>query len=150
VNSLNAIHKAILEDPANRAATDHGILPLYSASEQSKIAIIGQAPRKNARNSGIPWHDASGVKLREWLGISEHQFYDTKLVAILPMDFYYSGKGPQGDLPPRDGFASTWHPKILANLNEIQLTIDFGPSGRNAEGPLKRTRSRSQGTLFDC
>ena len=132
MKSLNAIHKAILEDPANRAVTDGGVFPLYSASEQSKIAIIGQAPGKKAQDSGIPWHDASGVKLREWLGIGEDQFYDAKLVAILPMDFYYPGKGPHGDLPPRDGFASTWHPKILANLNEIQLTILIGRYAQKA------------------
>ncbi len=63
---------------------------------------------------------------REWLGISEDQFYDSRLIAILPMDFYFPGKGPHGDLPPRPGFASTWHPKIFANLNAIQLTVLIG------------------------
>ncbi len=130
--SLEAIHTAILEDPENRAATDLGIPPLYSASVQSRIAIIGQAPGRKAQHSRIPWHDASGVTLREWLGISEDQFYDTKIVAILPMDFYYPGRGPHGDLPPRHGFASTWHPMILANLNEIQLTILIGRYAQKA------------------
>jgi len=132
MKSLEAIHKAIMEDPANRAATDQGIGPLYSASEQSRIAIIGQAPGRKAQDSAIPWCDASGVTLRDWLGVSEDQFYDTKLVAILPMDFYYPGKGPHGDLPPRDGFASTWHPMILADLNELQLTVLIGRYAQKA------------------
>ena len=126
MTSLKAIHQAILEDPANRAATDDGVLPLYSVSEQSKLAIIGQAPGKSAQDSGIPWHDASGVRLRQWLGVTDEQFYDTRLVAILPMDFYFPGRGTHGDLPPRNGFASTWHPRILANLNEIRLTLLIG------------------------
>jgi uracil-DNA glycosylase len=126
MSGLKAIHQAILDDPANRRATAAGILPLYSASRRSRIAIIGQAPGKKAQESGIPWHDPSGVKLRQWLGLIDEQFYDAKLVALLPMDFYFPGKGPHGDLPPRADFASTWHPKILANLPALQVTILIG------------------------
>ncbi len=132
MKSLGAVHTAIMEDPANRAATDRGIRPLYSASEQSRIAIIGQAPGRKAQDSGIPWHDASGATLRGWLGLGEDQFYDATLVAILPMDFYYPGKGPHGDLPPRVGFASTWHPMILANLNQLQVTVLIGRYAQKA------------------
>ena len=132
MKSLEAIHRAILEDPANRAATELGILPLYAASEHSKIVIVGQAPGKKAQDSGIPWHDTSGVTLRRWLGISEEQFYDSRLIALLPMDFYFPGKGRHGDLPPRDGFGSTWHPKILAHLREVRLTILIGRYAQNA------------------
>jgi uracil-DNA glycosylase len=71
------------------------------------------------------------VKLRDWLGVSDEKFYDVNLFAILPMDFYFPGKGPHGDLPPRRGFASTWHPKILANLRNIQLTILIGRYAQN-------------------
>jgi uracil-DNA glycosylase len=126
VSDLEAIHQAILDDPANSEATAAGILPLYTASEESRIAIIGQAPGKKAQDSGIPWNDQSGVNLRQWLGVSDEQFYDPTLVALLPMDFYYPGKGAHGDLPPRTGFASTWHPKILAQLPGLQLTILIG------------------------
>jgi uracil-DNA glycosylase len=126
MSGLKAIHQAILDDPANRQATAAGILPLYSASRQSRIAIIGQAPGKKAQDSGIPWHDPSGVKLRQWLGLTDEQFYDAQLVALLPMDFYFPGKGPHGDLPPRADFASTWHPRILANLPALQVTILIG------------------------
>jgi uracil-DNA glycosylase len=126
MSGLEAIHQAIVDDPANREATVAGVLPLYTASEQSRIVIIGQAPGKKAQDSGIPWHDVSGTKLRQWLGVDDQQFYDAKLFALLPMDFYYPGKGPHGDLPPRDGFASTWHPKILAQLPAVRLTILIG------------------------
>jgi uracil-DNA glycosylase len=126
MSGLESIHRAILDDPANRAATAAGILPLYSASEQSRIVVVGQAPGQKAQDSGIPWHDPSGATLRRWLGVSDDQFYDPKLFALLPMDFYYPGKGPHGDLPPRDGFASAWHPKILEHLQSIELTILIG------------------------
>jgi uracil-DNA glycosylase len=126
VSDLEAIRQAIVDDPANRDATAAGVLPLYSASKQSRIAIIGQAPGKKAQDSGIPWNDQSGVNLRQWLGVSDEQFYDAKLIALLPMDFYYPGEGSHGDLPPRTGFASTWHPKIFAQLPAIELTILIG------------------------
>jgi uracil-DNA glycosylase len=126
VNDLEAIHQAILDDPANGDATAAGILPLYTASAKSRIAVIGQAPGKKAQDSGIPWNDQSGVNLRQWLGVSDEQFYDPELIALLPMDFYYPGKGAHGDLPPRTGFASTWHPRILAHLPDLQLTILIG------------------------
>ena len=126
MSGLEAIHQAILDDPANGEATEAGILPLYTASEESRIAIIGQAPGKKAQDSGIPWHDQSGMTLRQWLGVDDDQFYDARLFALLPMDFYYPGKGAHGDLPPRDGFASTWHPRILAQLPDIELTVLIG------------------------
>ncbi len=72
------------------------------------------------------------MKLRNWLGVSDGQFYDSNLIAILPMDFYFPGKGPRGDLPPREGFASTWHPRILANLHGVRLTILIGKYAQKA------------------
>jgi uracil-DNA glycosylase len=140
MSGLKAIHQAILDDPANREATVAGILPLYSASEHSRIAIIGQAPGKKAQDSGIPWHDQSGANLRDWLGVDDDQFYDSELFALLPMDFYFPGKGPRGDLPPRAGFASTWHPQILANLPAIRLTVLIG---RYAQAAYLRTTQKA-------
>jgi uracil-DNA glycosylase len=78
-----------------------GFEPLYSVSEKARIVIIGQAPGRVAQESTIPWDDKSGVKLRQWLGITNEQFYDKDLVSLLPMDFYYPGKGKTGDLLPR-------------------------------------------------
>lgn len=72
------------------------------------------------------WDDPSGVTLRTWLGVTDEQFYDPGLFALLPMDFYYPGPGASGDLPPRKDFAPRWHPRILAELTELRLTILIG------------------------
>lgn len=103
-----------------------GWQPLYAVSASAKIAVIGQAPGHRAQRSGVPWDDASGEKLIDWLGVAEEQFRDPELFAILPMDFYYPGKGTGGDLPPRKGFAERWHPPLLALMPEIRLTLLIG------------------------
>ena len=88
--------------------------------------IVGQAPGLATQEAGRPWDDRSGDRLREWLGMDRSTFYDSDLLAILPMDFYYPGKGKSGDLPPRKGFAAKWHPQILAQLPEVRLTLLVG------------------------
>jgi len=75
--------------------------PVIRASTQSKILIIGQAPGQKVQNSGIPWDDLSGKELRRWLNVSNEQFYDTNLMAIMPMGMCFPGTGKSGDLPPR-------------------------------------------------
>lgn len=75
--------------------------PVLRASATARILIIGQAPGMRVQESGIPWNDASGDKLREWLELDRDTFYDESRVAIVPMGFCYPGKGPGGDLPPR-------------------------------------------------
>lgn len=72
------------------------------------------------------WDDPSGDRLRTWLGVSRDVFYNSGMIAILPMDFYYPGKGKFGDLPPRKGFAQSWHPQLLKLMLDIQLTILVG------------------------
>lgn len=100
--------------------------PVVTASAKSKIAIIGQAPGIKVHKSGIPWDDQSGDTLRNWLGVSKTDFYDTQNFAIIPMGFCYPGKGKNGDLPPRKECAPLWHDKLLAELKEIQLTLLIG------------------------
>lgn len=126
MNSLQRIYRSIGEDPDNAWATALGYKPLYTASPHSRIIVVGQAPGRKAQESGIPWNDASGVRLRSWLGVSDEQFYDPDLISLLPMDFYYPGKGKSGDLPPRKGFAARWHPQIVANMKDLRLTILVG------------------------
>ncbi|MBN9113538.1 MAG: uracil-DNA glycosylase family protein [Pseudonocardia sp.] len=123
---LEWIREEIIADPANRAATAAGLLPLYTAHPSARIVLIGQAPGTRAQRSGIPWDDPSGVTLRSWLGVTDDQFYDPTLFAILPMDFYYPGKAAHGDLPPRPEFAPRWHPRLLAELPHIELTVLIG------------------------
>ncbi len=96
------------------------------AHPNSRIAIIGQAPGMKVHQSGIPWHDASGKALRNWLGVTEDQFYDASLFAIVPMGFCYPGKGKSGDLPPRPECAPQWHPELLEQMPNIALTLYIG------------------------
>lgn len=126
MNRLQQIYDEIFDDPSNAELKQKGYFPVYTASERAKIMIVGQAPGRKAQDSGRPWHDLSGVKLRAWLGITDEQFYDPDLFALVPMDFYYPGKGAHGDLPPRKGFSARWHPKLLAEMKDIQLIVLVG------------------------
>jgi len=126
MSKLDELRAAIAADVDNEAATRAGYRPLFVAAEPARILLVGQAPGRAAQESGIPWNDASGRVLWDWLGVAESEFRDPNLFAILPMDFYYPGKGPSGDLPPRPGFAARWHPLILKELPHIQLTVLIG------------------------
>lgn len=103
-----------------------GYLPVYTAGPKARIAIVGQAPGNKAQTTGRPWNDASGILLRKWLNVTDEQFYDPDLIALIPMDFYYPGKGVHGDLPPRKGFAEKWHPVLLEQMPDIELIILIG------------------------
>ena len=100
--------------------------PIFSFSNESKIVIIGQAPGIKVQESGVPWDDASGERLRDWLGVSKDEFYDTKNFAIVPMGFCYPGKGKSGDLPPRPECAPLWMDPILEKLDTHQAKILIG------------------------
>lgn len=88
--------------------------------------MIGQAPGRVAQEKQLAWHDASGAKLVKWLGVAVEQFFDPDMFALLPMDFYYPGKGASGDLPPRRGFAEKWHAKALDAMPHIKLYVLVG------------------------
>ena len=121
--SLIQIKNAIMRDAQNQSFTERGIEPLFAAPTGARINIVGQAPGVKAEQTRLYWNDQSGDRLREWLGIDRETFYHSGLFAVIPMDFYYPGKGKSGDLPPRKGFAEKWHPQILADLPNIELTI---------------------------
>ena len=126
MQTQDQITQAIMADPANRSFTDSGIAPLFAAPVTARINIVGQAPGLKAQNSRLYWNDQSGDRLRHWLGVDRDLFYHSGLFAVIPMDFYYPGKGKSGDLPPRKGFAAKWHPQILAQLPQLELTILIG------------------------
>ncbi|MGV3080330.1 uracil-DNA glycosylase family protein [Streptococcus sp. 32226D021BW] len=123
---LADIRQAIIEDVANRDFTNKGIAPLFQAPSTAKILIIGQAPGLKTQEKGRLFDDASGENLRKWLGVDREFFYESGYFAILPMDFYYPGKGRSGDLPPRKDFALKWHPLILDQLPKLELTLLVG------------------------
>lgn len=100
--------------------------PVIQLHQQSRIVIAGQAPSKKVHETGMPFNDASGVRLREWLGVTSESFYDAKQFAILPMAFCYPGTGKSGDLAPRPECAEKWRAELLGSLKNIQLTLVIG------------------------
>jgi len=126
LKNLDEITSSIIADPQNKEFTERGIFPLFSAPKTARINIVGQAPGLKAEQTRLYWNDKSGDRLRNWLGVDYDYFYNSGMFAVLPMDFYYPGKGKSGDLPPRSGFAEKWHPQILENLPNIQLTLLIG------------------------
>ena len=103
-----------------------GPRPVLNFHPESKILLVGQAPGTKVHESGIPWDDASGKRLREWMDISEEEFYDVHNFAIVPMGYCYPGKGKSGDLPPRKECADLWLDKILDSLKKLELVIVIG------------------------
>ncbi len=103
-----------------------GPQPLLQCAATAKILIAGQAPGRRTHQAGIPFDDASGQRLRDWLGIDSPTFYDASRIAILPMGFCYPGTGKSGDLPPRPECAPAWRERLLALLPDVELTILIG------------------------
>lgn len=100
--------------------------PVLQAGAKARILIAGQAPGRKVAASGVPFDDASGDRLRAWMGIDKAAFYDPDFIAILPMGFCYPGAGTSGDLPPRPECAATWRVRLLEQLPSIRLTLVIG------------------------
>ena len=100
-----------------------GCRPIVEAAPGARLLIIGQAPGRAVHESGIPWDDPSGRRLRSWLGLEPEVFYDPTRVAIVPMGFCYPGTGKSGDLAPRPECAPLWHEPILEALPSVELTL---------------------------
>lgn len=103
-----------------------GPRPVVQAAPEARIVIIGQAPGRRVHESGVPWDDPSGVRLRDWLGLSSDEFYDPTVVALVPMGFCYPGTGKSGDNPPRPECAPLWHDRVLDHLATDRLEIIIG------------------------
>ena len=104
-----------------------GPRPVVQFSSSSRLLIIGQAPGARVHELGVPWDDASGDRLRDWLGIGAEIFYDPGRVALMPMGFCYPGLAASGgDLPPRRECAPLWHERIRGALTNIRLTLLVG------------------------
>lgn len=103
-----------------------GPRPIVQLSGQAKVLIAGQAPGRITHAKGRPFDDVSGVRLREWLGVDENEFYDPEKFAIVPMGFCYPGTGTSGDLPPRPECAVTWRERVIQSLQQVELTLVIG------------------------
>ncbi len=103
-----------------------GVRPVLQVHPAARILVVGQAPGIRVHNSGVPFDDASGDRLREWMGITREVFYEPTQMAIVPMGFCYPGTGKSGDLPPRPECAPHWRQQVLAHLPRIALTLVIG------------------------
>lgn len=137
--SISKIVEELKADERNAEYTRRGIPPIFQLNKDAKILIIGQAPGRKVEESKIPFDDKSGEKLISWMGIDRKTFYSDK-IAILPMDFYYPGKGKTGDLPPRKFIAEEYHNEILDELTDIEMTLLIGKYSMDyyLKGKMKR------------
>lgn len=126
MDSLEQLVADIMADEQNASYTEQGIKPLFTVPKTARINIVGQAPGIRAQESGLYWNDPSGDNLRKWLGVDRETFYNSGLFAVVPMDYYFPGKGKSGDLAPRKGFADKWHKRTLALAPNIELHILVG------------------------
>ena len=104
----------------------HGVRPVLQIHPQARVLIVSQAPGRKAHESGIPFDDASGDRLREWMGVTREIFYDPRQIAILPMGLCFPGTGKSGDLPPRPECAPAWHDQLIGHLRHIEVTLVIG------------------------
>ncbi len=103
-----------------------GCRPVLRAAPTARLMVVGQAPGIRVHETGIPWNDASGRRLREWMAVDEATFYDASRIAIVPAGLCYPGRGRSGDLPPMAECAPTWHPRLRAALPRVRLTLLVG------------------------
>ena len=114
----------------------HGARPVLQVGSQARILVAGQAPGRKVHESGVPFDDASGDRLRDWLGVSKEEFYNRKLFAVLPMGFCYPGTGKSGDLPPRPECAPAWRAQVLSRLKKLKLTLVVGQYAQAYHVPM--------------
>jgi uracil-DNA glycosylase len=125
-----ALQKIVAEARACRLCEAHlplGPRPVLRAAAGARLMIVGQAPGTLVHESGIPWNDRSGDRLRDWLQLPRELFYDESRIAIVPMGFCYPGVDAKGgDRPPRPECAPLWHPPLRAALPKVELTLLVG------------------------
>ena len=141
---MKTLNSLLDEVRACRACADVlplGPRPVVQISATARILIASQAPGTKVHESGIPFSDASGDRLREWMGASADQFYDESKIAILPMGLCYPGRGPSGgDAPPRPECAPLWRGRLLAHMPDLRLTLLIGTHAQTEVlGPGKMT-----------
>lgn len=128
-NDIEPLDTLLAEIGACRACSDIlplGPRPVLQLSPTARILVASQAPGTKVHHSGVPFSDPSGERLREWMGVSDEQFYDASRIAIVPMGLCYPGRTESGDAPPRPECAPLWRSRIMAQLRELRLTMLVG------------------------
>lgn len=127
---MNTLDSLLAEVRACRVCADVlplGPRPVVQVSASARVLIASQAPGTKAHNSGVPFSDASGDRLRKWMGVSTDEFYDERRIAIIPMGMCYPGRLPSGgDAPPRPECAPLWRERLLAQMPHLRLTLLVG------------------------
>lgn len=123
---LEALLAEVRACRACEAVLPLGPRPVVQAAAAARILVVGQAPGRKVHATGIPWDDASGERLRGWMGVEPGTFYDPARIAIIPMGFCYPGRGQGGDLPPRPECAELWLDQLLERLPHVELTLLIG------------------------
>lgn len=126
MTSLNQLLRDVRACTICADSLEHGVRPVVQIHPEARILIAGQAPGRRVHESGVPFDDPSGDRLREWMGVDRETFYDPSRVAILPMGFCYPGTGKSGDLPPRPECAPEWRQPLLDAMGELRLTLVIG------------------------
>ncbi|ATW03683.1 uracil-DNA glycosylase family protein [Sphingorhabdus sp. YGSMI21] len=121
-----------------------GPKPLVQADSSARILLVGQAPGSKTHEKGRPFDDVSGKRLRDWLGVTEAQFYDPRLFAIVPMGFCFPGTGKGGDMPPRAECAPAWRKPLLEALPNIKLTLVLGQYAMNWHLGERKSRTLTE------
>ena len=103
-----------------------GPRPVFQLHPDARLLVAGQAPGRKVHESGKPFDDASGARLRDWMGVTSDVFYNPEQVAILPMGLCYPGTGKSGDLPPRKECAPAWREQLLGHLPHLAVTLVIG------------------------
>ena len=134
--------------PRHGPALPHEPRPVLQASQGARICVASQAPGNKAHQKGLPFYDPSGVRLREWLGVSEAEFYDPECFAIIPMGFCFPGYDAKGgDLPPRRECAETWHEHLFSALPDLELILVIGQYSQRYHLPERHRRKTLTDTV---
>ncbi len=117
----------ICRDEAHGQPLAHEPRPIFRISRSARLIVASQAPGIRAHRSGVPFQDASGERLRSWMGLDEATFYDAERVAIVPMGFCFPGHDSnKGDMPPRRECRATWHDRVFATLPQVETILAIG------------------------
>jgi len=132
----------ICVETPDKSPLPHQPRPVLQVSASARLCICGQAPGTRVHQSGRPFTDPSGDRLRGWMGIGEDVFYDAGKLAIVPMGFCFPGLDHKGgDLPPRDECRKAWHDRLFASMPQIELILVIGQYAQAYH--LGRSRQKS-------
>lgn len=126
VDTLEALAAEVRACRVCAASLPHAPRPVLRVSPTARLLIVGQAPGRRVHESGVPWDDPSGQRLRQWLGVATDDFYAVSRVAIIPIGMCYPGTVDGSDLPPRPECAPLWHGRLRGALDQVVLTILVG------------------------